>query len=146
MKRTNTTNSVIREAEEEAIKSEKRGASEDSVPDRTLTSVRSPSAERTNDRAGMTLPIVDEVGESSSTGGRSGRSNQDPDEREERPPTPPKDNARYEQDGSPKVPPKDGKGKGKMKRDNSFDSNKALPPIPKVASPEPMKDMDSIFK
>jgi 1-phosphatidylinositol-4-phosphate 5-kinase len=139
--RSNADNSVIQKAKTEAIKTEKRGSSEDSIPDRTLTTVRSPSAERTNDRGGMTLPIVDEVGESSSTGGRSA---QDADERgdengtdkEHRPPTPLKDNGLV-----PESSPK----KLVSLRNSSFDSNKALPPIPKVASPEPMDEKASMF-
>ena len=61
-------------AERQARKSEQGGASEANVPDRCLSAVRSPSAERTNGLAGTTLPVVEEVGESGSTGGRSGRS------------------------------------------------------------------------
>lgn len=135
--RSNTDNPVIQKAKTEAIKTEKRGSSEDSIPDRTLTTVRSPSAERANDRGGMTLPIVDEVGESSSTGGRSA---QDADEngtdKEHRPPTPPKDNG-FVPESSPKMPV--------SLRNSSFDSNKALPPIPTVASPEPMDEKASLF-
>ncbi len=128
VQRIHTDNEVIQRAETEAIKTEKRGSSEDSVPHRTLTTVRSPSAERTNDRAGMTLPIVDEVGESSSTGGRSAQEAEE-NETENRPPTPPKENGT-------------GQGRSSKKpgasRNSSFDS-KALPPLPLVASPEPMK-------
>lgn len=139
--RFNTDNPVIQKAKTEAIKTEKRGSSEDSVPDRTLTTVRSPSAERTNDRGGMTLPIVDEVGESSSMGGRSA---QDADDRggengtdnEHRPPAPPKDNGLI-----PEPSPK----KTVSIQNGSLDSNKALPPIPTGASPEPMDKNDSLF-
>ncbi len=138
---SNTDSPVIQRAETEAIKTEKWDSNEDSVPNRTITTVRSPSAERTNDRAGMTLPIVDEVGESSSTGGRSA---QDADERgdetrtdkEHRPPTPPKDNGLVPETSSKKVV---------SARNCSCDSNKALPPIPTVASPEPMNEKASLF-
>jgi 1-phosphatidylinositol-4-phosphate 5-kinase len=138
---SNPDNLVIQKAETEAIKSEKRGSSEDSVPNRTLTTVRSPSAERTNDRAGMTLPIVDEVGESSSTGGRSAqdaeeRGDENEIEKEYRPPTPPKDNG-FLPGMNLKTPV--------SLRNSSFDSNKALPAIPAVASPEPMDEEASVF-
>jgi 1-phosphatidylinositol-4-phosphate 5-kinase len=138
---SNTDNPVIQRAETEAIKTEKRGSSEDSVPNRILTTVRSPSAERTNDRAGMTLPIVDEVCESSSTGGRSAqeageRGEENETDREHHPPTPPKDHGL--------VPERSSK-KPVSVRNSSFDSNKALPPIPTVASPEPMDEKASLF-
>lgn len=61
-------------AERQARKPEQGGASEANVPDTFISAVRSPSAERTNGSAGATLPVVEEVGESGSTGGRSGRS------------------------------------------------------------------------
>ena len=127
---TNTDNAVIKRAETEAIKTEKRGSNEESVPNRILTTVRSPSAERTNDRAGMTLPIVDEAGESSSTGGRSA-TDENEIEREVRPPTPPKDNGVVLE--------------RRPKRRESFDSNKALPPLPKVTSSEPMNEKESVI-
>ncbi|KAH0534110.1 hypothetical protein GP486_008932, partial [Trichoglossum hirsutum] len=50
---------------------EKQGASEEDRPQRTLSSVRSPSAERTGGVAGATLPVVEEAGEAGSTSGRS---------------------------------------------------------------------------
>lgn len=139
--RSGPDNLVIQRAETEAMKSEKRGSSEDSVPNRTIITVRSPSAERTNDRAGMTLPIVDEVGESSSTGGRSA---QDADEKGDGnetdkdylPLTPPKDNGIL-----PGTSPK----KPVSMRNSSFDSNKALPAIPTATSPEPMDEEASVF-
>jgi 1-phosphatidylinositol-4-phosphate 5-kinase len=140
--RSNSDNLVIQRAETEAMKSEKRGSSEDSIPNRIITTVRSPSAERTNDRVGMTLPILDEVGESSSTGGRSA---QDTDERgyeneadkDYHPPTPPKDNG-IVPGGNPQKPV--------SVRNSSFNSNKALPAIPTVASPEPMEEGASVFE
>jgi hypothetical protein len=46
----------------------------DEPPDRTLGTIRSPSAEMTRGALGATLPIVEEVGEAGSTGGRSGGS------------------------------------------------------------------------
>lgn len=61
-------------AERQARKTEQGAMSEANVPDKFMSAVRSPSAERTNGLAGTTLPVVEEVGESGSTGGRSGRS------------------------------------------------------------------------
>jgi 1-phosphatidylinositol-4-phosphate 5-kinase len=127
---TNTDNSVIQMVENQAIKTEMRGSSEDFIPERTLTTIRSPSTEHANDRNAMTLPIVDEVGESSSTGGQSGRSNHDEDERH--PPKPPKDKL---------VGPSS--KKPVSTRGSSFDSNKELPPIPKAMNPEPMEEKNS---
>ena len=68
---------VLDRAEQQAHKTERHGAFEDELQDRTLTSVRSPSAERTNGVTGATLPVVEEVGEAGSTGGRSARSTED---------------------------------------------------------------------
>lgn len=56
---------VIEKAEKQAQKTEREGATEDPQRDRTLTSVRSPSAERTGGTAGKTLPVVQEDGEGS---------------------------------------------------------------------------------
>ena len=69
-----STERVLEKAEKQARLSEDNGAAESSAHDRTLSAIRSPSAERTSGVAGSTLPIVEEVGEGGSTGGRSGRS------------------------------------------------------------------------
>ena len=61
-----STDKVIEKAEKQAQKTEKEGATEDPQRDRTLTSVRSPSAERTGGVAGKTLPVVQEDGEAGS--------------------------------------------------------------------------------
>lgn len=58
-------------AEKEARRSEKDGASKDENYDRTLSTQHRTSS---LDRTGMTLPVVEEVGEAGSTGERSGRS------------------------------------------------------------------------
>ena len=65
---------TMQKAYKQADKSEKRRSSKEEPPDRTLGTVRTPSAERTNGSHGATLPIVEEVGEAGSTGGRSRRS------------------------------------------------------------------------
>lgn len=57
---------VIEKAEKQARKSEEHGATEDERRDRTLSAMRSPSAERTNGVAGATLPVVEEDGEATS--------------------------------------------------------------------------------
>lgn len=103
--RTATDNTVIQRAEAQAAISEEQGAHEDDRPERTLVSVRSPSTER--GVQGTILPIVEEAGEASSTGGKSGH------EVEDRPPTPAKDytnkNVKNVQatERRPPTPPKD---------------------------------------
>ena len=61
-----STDKVIEKAEKQARKSEEHGATEDERRDRTLSAMRSPSAERTNGVAGATLPVVEEDREASS--------------------------------------------------------------------------------
>ena len=56
----------MEKAEKQALKSEEHGANEDERRDRTLSAMRSPSAERTNGVAGATLPVVEEDGEATS--------------------------------------------------------------------------------
>ena len=146
MHRTLTNNTVIQRNETEAMKSaekaEKGGKEE--ADSRMLTTVRSPSADR-DGRQGQTLPVVEELGEASSTGGRSGRSR----ERDERPLTPPK------KDERPVTPAKDGPALGKgtspggksIQRPISRSSlDKELPPLPPVQSPEVMSEKDSIVR
>ena len=61
-----STDKVIQRAEKQAQKTEKQGASEDSRRDRTLSALRSSSAERSSGLAGATLPVVEEAGEAGS--------------------------------------------------------------------------------
>ena len=61
-----STDRVIEKAEKQARKSEERGATEDDRRDRTLSTMRSPSAERANGHGGATLPVVEEDREASS--------------------------------------------------------------------------------
>lgn len=68
-----STEQVLAQAERQASKTEAHGAVEDESHDRILGSIRSASADRGGDR-GTTLPVVEEVGEGGSTGGRSGHS------------------------------------------------------------------------
>ena len=66
-----STDRVVEKAERQARKPDKDAVPESEKPERTLTAVRSPSAERTNGIAGATLPVVEEAGEAGSTSGRS---------------------------------------------------------------------------
>jgi 1-phosphatidylinositol-4-phosphate 5-kinase len=129
-----STDRVMEKAEWQAERSRQRGRSEDNVPDRDMRVVRSPSAER--GEMGTTLPVVEEVGESSSVGGRSNRSASDgitaaplstsqhlketllslPSRSRSRardenhglpPPTPPKDSGTASSEGRPPTPAKD---------------------------------------
>ena len=58
-----STDKVIEKAEKQAHKTEKEGATEEPKNDRTLSTVRSPSAERAGGGGGATLPVVEEDGE-----------------------------------------------------------------------------------
>jgi 1-phosphatidylinositol-4-phosphate 5-kinase len=116
-------NATLQRNESEALRSERRGGREEEVEPRILSTVRSPSAERTSGLQGQTLPVVEEFGEASSTGGRSGS--------RERPATPAKDG-----DYSPSLNGyAGGMGrtvKGAVPR-SSLD--KELPPLPMVGTP-----------
>jgi 1-phosphatidylinositol-4-phosphate 5-kinase len=62
------TDKIMAKAEKQAEKSrDDLNKSEGSAPDRSLSTMRSPSPER-QDNGGFTLPVLEEVGESSSTG------------------------------------------------------------------------------
>lgn len=65
---------VMEKAERQVQRSNDRGGAEDEANDRTLGTIRSSSAERSNGIAGLTLPVVEEVGENNSTGGHSSQS------------------------------------------------------------------------
>ena len=69
-----STDRVMERAEKQAHRTDEQGTREDETRDRTLSAVRSPSADRSNGVTGSTLPIVEEVGESGSTGEHSARS------------------------------------------------------------------------
>lgn len=126
MHRTNTNNATIQRNESEAIKSEK-GDIADEVDSRKISTIRSPSADRSGGLQGQTLPVVEELGEASSTGGRSGTSR----DGDEMPVTPAKDTM---QDGRPLTPAKDyspNNGEGRSKKALSRSSlDKELPPLP----------------
>lgn len=149
--KSDETSNVMASAERQAHKSEDRGANEGDVPDRILVAVpvRTPSTDREGQRGGMTLPIVEEAGEGSSTGERSAQSDYNDGNRDRPPPTPPKD----AQDGHlspigrilqpPQVPPKEPslRGKSSFQSTRSFDSNKALPMLPKERLQEPTRQV-----
>jgi 1-phosphatidylinositol-4-phosphate 5-kinase len=147
MNRAGASNPTVQRNENDAIKGERKGENESDRPDpRLISTIRSPSAERSGGLQGQTLPVVEEMGEASSTGGRSGRSR----ERDEtldgdyRPLTPAKDNA----DGRPVTPAKDYSPSinGAMRQPISRSSlDKELPPLPKVASPGEMNEGESIL-
>lgn len=89
---------VAEKAEKQAHKTEKDGATETHQRDRTLSSMRSPSADRSGGTAGATLPVVEEDREASSREAsvqdeKAGSALPDGTAREDdRPlPTPPKD-------------------------------------------------------
>jgi 1-phosphatidylinositol-4-phosphate 5-kinase len=108
------------------MKNEQRRGLDDEPDPRLLSTIRSPSADRTGSMQGQILPVVEELGEASSTGSRSGRSR----ERDDTPPTPPKDRV----DGRPPTPRKDvvnSNGEG-MKTIGRSSLDKELPPLPKV--------------
>ena len=66
MPRKSNENKVVEKAEKQAHKTEKGGAKEDPHHDRTLSSVRSPSADRSGGITGAILPVVEEDREASS--------------------------------------------------------------------------------
>lgn len=127
------------------MKGESRGEHESDRPDpRTIMTVRSPSAERTNGLQGQILPVVEEMGEASSSGGRSTRS-RERDENGTRPLTPAKDNV----DERPRTPAKDYSptGPGSLRTPISRSSlDKDLPPLPRVTSPVEMNGNESAFR
>lgn len=59
---------ILERAREEAQRTERNGANESERPNRGISTVRSPSAERTGGTSGAVLPIVEEAGEGSSMG------------------------------------------------------------------------------
>ena len=146
MHRSATNNSTIQRNETDAIYGERRGEDEADRPEpRTITTVRSPSADRTGGLQGQTLPVVEELGEASSTGGRSGRSRERDENGDRRPLTPAKDYS----DGRPLPPAKDYSPNsiGGLRRPISRASlDKDLPPIPQVTSPVEMSEMDSVLR
>ncbi|MCJ1471421.1 Phosphatidylinositol-4-phosphate 5-kinase [Lambiella insularis] len=132
-----STDRVMEMAEKEARRSDRDGLIEAEIPDRTISVARSPSAERTNGLAGTSLPVVEEVGEGGSTGGRSGRSQ----EREIAVRRQPSD---VQLDGSPPLggkppptPPKDHSQRSRVSLD------KQLPSLPPVVLPHPITITES---
>ncbi|KAK2626233.1 hypothetical protein QTJ16_004495 [Diplocarpon rosae] len=140
MSRSSNSNATVQRNERDASRGVRTGEDESHRPDpRVITTARSPSVERSSGLQGQTLPVVEEMGEASSTGGRSWNSR----ERDEaadgdyRPPTPAKDG----NDGRPLAPEKDyvlngnSATTGRLSR-SSLDKN--LPPLPKQVGLEEM--------
>ncbi|KAM0321930.1 hypothetical protein ACHAQA_009827 [Verticillium albo-atrum] len=152
---------VIEKAELVAQRSAERGASEEHVPDKVITTIPAPDR-RESGQAQSILPVVEEAAESHSLGGRS----RDGDD-EYRPVTPAKpsflDKIPGFRDYAPPTPPKTGlkpesqdSGYGAMTRTKSNDAmslsrdnslslqprlskdslNKDLPPLPGESGPE----------
>ncbi|KAI9641252.1 Phosphatidylinositol-4-phosphate 5-kinase [Ciborinia camelliae] len=122
MHRTITNNATIQRAENEALRTEHDGRREHVEP-RTVSTVRSPSAERTNGLQGQILPVVEEMGEASSTGGRSGRSIRSTYDDEMRPATPAKDYP-------PSLNGNQGRPPSLMRTISRSSLEKKLPPLP----------------
>lgn len=143
--RSSASNNTVQRNENDAMRGESRGEHESDRPDpRTIMTVRSPSAERTNGMQGQILPVVEEMGEASSSGGRSTRS-RERDENGGRPLTPAKDNV----DERPITPAKDYSptGFGSARTPISRSSlDKDLPPLPQVTSPVEMNGNGSTFR
>jgi 1-phosphatidylinositol-4-phosphate 5-kinase len=145
MHRLSNPNSTLQRNEQEAVNSERRGDDETQRPDpRTISVVRSPSADRSGGLQGQTLPVVEELGEASSTGGRSGHSRDENGEGDRRPRTPAKDYL----DGRPLTPPKDyspnGNGNNHSAKAtlNRSSLDKKLPPLPAVTIPPQKEEQD----
>jgi 1-phosphatidylinositol-4-phosphate 5-kinase len=143
-RRSSISNSVIQRNEQDAHRGEKRGEDERDRPEpRMLSALRSPSAERSNGMQGQILPVVEEMGEASSTGGRSGQSARSgrskeryENDTERRPMTPMKDNSRFLDNGRPMTPPKDYSPNEfpRVRQTLSRTSlDKQLPPLPPTA-------------
>ncbi|KAM0591883.1 hypothetical protein ACHAPN_007095 [Verticillium nonalfalfae] len=155
------THEVIEKAELVAQRSAERGASEESVPDKVMTTTPAPDR-RESGQTQPVLPVVEEAAESHSIGGRS----RDGDD-EHRPATPAKPDFLNKLPGfrnyAPPTPPKTGlkpesqdSGYGAMTQSRSNDSksfspdesfglqprlskdslNKDLPPLPGETVPE----------
>ena len=128
---------TMQKAHKQADKDERGRSTKEEPADRTLGTVRSPSAERT---PGATLPVVEEVGEAGSTGGRSGRSGNSTHQINER-------NGDYPESRKPgvrHVSPEEDTDGGELDRFPSFmpDGPELAPPL--SASPPPMDPEKSI--
>jgi 1-phosphatidylinositol-4-phosphate 5-kinase len=142
-----SNNATVQRNEHEAMRSEKRGDDEGHRPEpRKITAIRSPSAERTSGIQGQTLPVVEEMGEASSTGGRSARSRERDEnlDGDRRPLTPAKD---YHNDGRPLTPAKDYNPNANTYLRMSIPRSsldKELPPLPRVLSPTHPSERDAM--
>ena len=133
---------TIEKAEHQARKSQRDGVSEEDIPSRSLGTVRSTSADRTNGVTGNTLPVVEEAGEAGSTGGRSrcasgqnSASNSFHGEKEQ---------GRGRSPGPPFMPPEDAHGAGGREKmgDGALLGIPYLPPL--SSSPAPLDPEKSV--
>lgn len=135
MYRSTHANSTVQRNENDAMRREERGDDEGHHPEpRTITTTRSPSADRSGGMQGQTLPVVEERGETSSTGERSFKSREEAASRDARPATPPKDRSNPQ----PPTPAKDygSPGNGVTRASLMRSSlDKDLPPLPKSEGP-----------
>jgi 1-phosphatidylinositol-4-phosphate 5-kinase len=134
-----TNNATIQRNESEAMKGEPKRTGREELEPRVMSTARSVSADRTGNTQGQTLPVVEELGESSSLGGKSARSREKDEQpmiltngtEEARPVTPMKD-------FSPSSPGIRIVGRSSL--------DKELPPLPQVGSPEEMRGEESMFR
>ncbi|KAI6711828.1 phosphatidylinositol-4-phosphate 5-Kinase [Diplocarpon mali] len=133
MPRPSNSNATVQRNERDALRGVRSGEDETHRPDpRMITTARSPSAELSGGLQGQILPVVEEMGEASSTGGRSGRSRERDEaaDGDHRPPTPAKDG----NDSRPLTPAKDydlNRNSAASGRLSSSSLDKKLPPLPK---------------
>ncbi|CAG8977049.1 hypothetical protein HYALB_00005756 [Hymenoscyphus albidus] len=140
MHRSNTPNATLQRNESEAMNSERRDDEGHRPDPRTLSVVRSPSTDRVGGHQGQTLPVVEELGEASSTGGRSGHSRDENADGDRRPLTPAKDDAR------PLTPSSyNGMSNGTRRPLSRSSLDKELPPLPQVTSPVQKNGEGSFF-
>lgn len=132
------TNATNQNHETDGLKSEHRRAGLEEPEPRVLSTVRSPSTDRSGNPQGQTLPVVEELGESSSLGGKSGRSR----ERDDQSLTPTND----VEERRPVTPMKDfspNRSGIRVVARSSLD--KELPPLPQVESPMEMRSEESVL-
>lgn len=122
--------------ENEVPNSEKRSEEAERADARVISAIRTPSSERTGGLQGQILPVVEELGEASSTGGRSGQSREREENGDIMPPTP----AKGRSDRRPPTPPKTlvpNNTRDDVKRPVSRGSlDKELPPLPLMTGPD----------
>jgi 1-phosphatidylinositol-4-phosphate 5-kinase len=141
MTQTAANNVVVQRNEKEALKSEQKRTDQEEPDSRVISTVRSPSADRTGNTQGQTLPVVEELGEASSLGDKSGKSGRSRDRDEQL--LHPTDGV---DDRRPITPVKDfGPSNPGIKMVARSSLDKELPPLPLVESPMDLRNEDSVF-